>query len=237
MIRPRTLLPALLLAAASARAQTMPDARSIIDRYTAAIGGRDLWLRTDARSDSGLVVLDGDSSMYQRHWSGPASWALSYDRLKEATQNWNGYDGRLAWYEDVFDGGSLLHGADSVMYAVTGRNASLFEAGTYRTARTTGDTTLAGEPAWIVRIEHNDVVTRSIYFSKSSGLRLGERNPNSSGERLTLIQTWGTFEGRRVPTAWTVTGANLSRTFVVTQVRFVPVEARLLRAPVIANND
>ena len=205
---PTVLLGALLplLAAMPAHAQgALPSGRAVVNKFIAAMGGRDVVLAQSGRHMTGTfeVPSQGMSGALEVYGQPPNKMLVrvTIQGIGEIT---NGYDGTTAWTVNPMMGPMVL---DSLQAQQTRQQAdfyaSLYPEDQITLLETVADTTFEGTASYKVKVTTAWGETYHEFFDKQSGLMLGSQRSNASAmgtvDVLTLVSDWRTVEGMRVP--------------------------------------
>ena len=163
-------------AVAPPAAQTLPDARAIIDRHVKEIGGRQALLGYKSMHSVATV------SMPAAGISGPMeTWAtaepqrlvvkMTIDGVGEIME---GFDGTNAWSVNPMTGPMLKTGAELEEAKVDGdfRN-DLRDPKKYPTVKTLEKTTFDGRPCYKVLLTRSDGGQDTDFYDVATGLRAG----------------------------------------------------------------
>ena len=210
----RILHPSLLIAALGvaalprpmpAQAARLPDGRAVIDRFIAAIGGRDAILKHQARHFKGRLEspaqgIVGEFDLYQAAPNRMLTTA-TFPGLGTVRE---GYDGSVAWSTNpatgpmVLDGRALdqrRHGADFYI--------ALYPPEMIAGLETVGEEPFEGTPAYKVRVKTTWGEEYFEFFDQATGLQLGSvralSTPLGEIEATSVISDWRPVEGVRMP--------------------------------------
>jgi len=205
---PTVLLGALLplLAAMPAHAQgALPSGRAVVNKFIAAMGGRDVVLAQSGRHMTGTfeVPSQGMSGALEVYGQPPNKMLVrvTIQGIGEVT---SGYDGTTAWTVNPMMGPMVL---DSLQAQQTRQQAdfyaSLYPEDQITLLETVADTTFEGTASYKVKVTTAWGETYHEFFDKKDGLMLGSQRSNASPmgtvDVLTIVSDWRTVEGMRVP--------------------------------------
>jgi hypothetical protein len=209
-----------------AQAQSAPNltADQIIDRYIAATGGRDAWMKLHSRTSLGTIDLPsvGASGTVMIHEKAP-NRVLQVVILQGAVFR-QGFDGETAWSQDLADGLKVKSGPElaemkreSDFYHVVDikKFYSKFEA--------TGREQIGDASAWAVEGVDLDGVTEKMYFDAKTGLLLRSVIQRHVGDKLTTFQQdladYRQVDGVKLPFEVTQTGGDAAFTIKISEFR------------------
>jgi hypothetical protein len=217
----QTLALAALVAAAhtgTARAQQLPPARQIVDRYVAAIGGRAAVARLASQHMVAEMQGPGMTAQVESFTARP-NRMLVVMNINGATIT-TGYDGQVAWQVSptgprrVVEGAELRQLLDNAQFD---RNLDPAAASTSMT--TVGERTVEGRACWEVKIVRARGVESTHCYDKETGLLIGTRSKEGSQmgeiEVDAVILDYRDYGGVKLPTriVTTVMGQQMVTTF------------------------
>ena len=197
-------------ASAAKPAATLPAPRQIIDKYVAAIGGRDVLLK---RSSS---VMRGTFEMPAAGLRGDVFGQMAKPNKMVMSINFagigemrRGFDGATAWSIDPTSGPRVLDGAElEQMHMEADFLAALHDEKNYTSMETVELADFEGRPAYTVRLVRAGTDTTYEYFDAESGLMLGVRATRDSQmgpmTATTVLANYKDFGGLKMPTTTTV---------------------------------
>jgi hypothetical protein len=202
------LLLALLAAPAGsalAQAPALPPGRQVIERFIAAIGGRDAVLQQRTRHFTGRFEspaqgVAGDFELWQAAPNRMATIA-TLPGLGEVRE---GFDGTVAWTSNpatgpmVYDGKALdqrRHAADFYV--------ALYPPETIASLETVGEEPFEGTAAWKVKVTTTWGEQYHEFFDKATGLQLGSVRllftPLGEVEATSVVSDWRMVGNVRMP--------------------------------------
>jgi hypothetical protein len=163
-----------MLAAVPACAVDLPTADSILDKFTAATGGKALIEKVRSTQASGMFELPaagihGTIKLYNQD----PDLMYSVVDLSGVGKIEEGVNGPIAWQLSALQGARIKTGEE--------RSAALREANmkshldwhnNYKSAETTGSDTVDGKAVWVVVLTPKDGKPEKEYYDKESGLLL-----------------------------------------------------------------
>jgi hypothetical protein len=184
----------------------LPAARTLIDRYVQAIGGRDAVLRHSTIRYVGTFEMPaagvkGDLSVVQ---AAPNKTAMTMT-MPGMGQMSQGYDGTVGWSVNPMQGPRLLEGKElEQVREDAGPAAMLRSPERIRSAETIELTTMGGQSCYKVKITYNSGRQSHDCYSPESGLLVGtvqtQETPMGAIEVTTLTSDWRDFGGLKSAT-------------------------------------
>lgn len=230
MNRIRTVAVAALALAAhagTARAQQLPPAKQIVDKYVEAIGGRGMLGRFNARHTVAEMSMPsmGMTMTMDVYQARPNK---VFTRMSSAMGTFTGgYDGSVAWSNNPMQGPRILTGSElNQTLSRSEFDANLDMAASFPTMETVGQRTVNGQECWEVRMVHKTGVEMRNCFDKTTGLLVATTSKQQSemGEIETeaTYSDYQVFDGIKMPTKTTMSMAGQQ---MVTTVKSVSHEA------------
>jgi hypothetical protein len=193
-------------AAVHAQAAALPAAKTITDRYVAAVGGRDALAKVSSIEMRGTLELPAAglkadlSSMSAR----PNRRALKKN-LPGLGEVQTGFDGETAWEVNPMQGPRLLTGKElDAARDDADFEATYYDPKSYKSLETLEVTDFAGEKAYKVRAVRTSGLESTDYFSVASGLLLGRTESRETAMgTMALTITWSDYKdfgGIKFPT-------------------------------------
>jgi hypothetical protein len=217
--------------AQSAGAQTLPSAKSLMEKHDAAVGGRAAMDKhTSIHETVSLSIaaanMNGVVDVYQ---SKPN---LYFSKTSFAQGEFlTGYDGTTAW-------GVAPQGAqvlDAVAAEPIKRQADFFadyyNPGAIKSAETVEITDFEGQRCYKVKIVHTDDTEATIYFDSATGLRAGQSAIMQGVPSTQLMSDYKTFGGVMMPTKRVTKIQGAEVVMQVTAVEFDKVEPTVYALP------
>jgi hypothetical protein len=193
----------------SAQAQTsssLPAARTLIDRYVQAIGGRDAVLRHNTIRYVGTFEVPaagvkGDLSVVQ---AAPNKTAMTMT-MPGMGQMSQGYDGTVGWSVNPMQGPRVLEGKElEQLREDAGPAAMLRSPDRIRSAETIELTTMGGQSCYKVKITYHSGRESFDCYSPETGLLVAtiqkQETPMGTIEVTTLTSDWKDFGGLKSAT-------------------------------------
>jgi hypothetical protein len=184
----------------------LPAARTLIDRYVKAIGGREAVMRHSTIRYVGTFEMPaagvkGDLSLVQ---AAPDRMAMTMN-IPGMGQMLTGYNGTIGWAVNPMQGPRVLEGAElDQLRDQAGPSAMLRSSDRIRSAETVELTTLGGQSCYKVKITFTTGRESYDCYSPETGLLVGmvqrQESPMGSVEVTTVVSDWKEFGGLKVPT-------------------------------------
>ena len=192
--------------AASAQAAALPPAQQIIDRYVAAIGGRDAILRHSSYRATGAFEMPaaGIRGDLELAHAKPNKMAMKVT-IPGLGEMVSGYDGTVGWSVNPMQGPRLLEGKELEQMSSEAEFGNWLRAGSNITSRETVERTeMAGRPCYKVRIVWKSGRESFDCYSTETGLLIGttttQESPMGSVQVTSLVDEYKDFSGVKYAT-------------------------------------
>ncbi|MBX3379181.1 MAG: hypothetical protein KF805_03740 [Phycisphaeraceae bacterium] len=205
MLEPPAPAPTSAPSPAPEVAQNLPDAKSIMDTYLAAIGGTDRLKQIKSRKvtlnmEVPAMGMKGHVQIYQM----PPAMAYSETEIAQIGKIQQGSDGETVWESNVMMGTRILTGSEREAFLRGMRfNADYDYEDTFKSLKTTGVENVSGKPAYVVELENKDGTKETRLFDKETGLMVGMRTVTMSqmGEikSETVFSDYRDVSGVKIP--------------------------------------
>lgn len=188
---------ASLAPAPQAHAQSLPEARQIVDAYTQAIGGTDAISRASHRHVKGeMTMAAAGLTMTMEMWQARPNKMLMVMNIPGMGEMRTGYDGETAWSSNPMQGPRIIEGAEMEQ---TLRQAD-FDANLrfdhmFPTLETVERTEMAGRPCYRVRMVATNGDEAFGCFDTETKLLLGMTSRTES--EMGTVETNIAFEDYR----------------------------------------
>ena len=192
--------------AATTTSSSLPAARTIIDRYVQAIGGRDAVLRhTSIRSVGSFEMpaagVKGNLTVVQ---VAPNKMGMTID-LPGMGQMVTAYDGTVGWSINPMQGPRVLEGKELAQIREdAGPAAMLRPADRVRSVETVERTTMNGQSCYKVKVTTLSGRETFDCYSTETGLLVGmtgtQDSPMGQVQVTTLFDDWKEFGGLKAAT-------------------------------------
>lgn len=192
--------------AAASTTATLPSARSVIDAYVQAIGGRAaVMARKSVRSTATLEVPAAGLKADIESSSMAPNKLIVKTTMPGLGELMQGYDGTTAWAIDPMQGARVLTGPElEQMKAQADFVAELRDPAGYTSMDVVADTTFETRPAYKLRLVRKSGEEVREYYDKESKLLLGTQTTVQTGmgpvEATTIRQDYKQVGGLLVPT-------------------------------------
>jgi hypothetical protein len=217
---------------------SLPAARTIIDRYVQAIGGRDAVLRRNSIRSVGTFEMPaagmkGNLTVVQ---ATPNRMAMTID-LPGMGQMITGYDGTVGWSVNPMQGPRILEGKELEQLSENaGPAAMLRPADRIRSAETVELTTMNGQPCYKVKIVSPSGRETFDCYSTETGLLVAmtatQESPMGSVPVTTLFDDWKDFGGLKSATKVRLQMLGQEQVLTIDRVEFdSPADAKALEIP------
>lgn len=176
--------------AAAASAQDLPKAEQLIEKYIAAIGGKDALSKVKSLKATGTIAIPqagitGDVEMTQSE--GKMLMVMDMPGVGKQTV---GFNGDVAWQDSELTGPQVLEGAMVEDLKFQAKIDGYSDAAAYfDSMETVGQESFAGEDAYKVLAKKKGSPDRTMYFSQKSGLIIGAEGEQDSGFGAMKITT------------------------------------------------
>lgn len=212
-------------------AQRVPTAEEVIARHAAASGGADALNKHTSIKLSGTVnITPGDLTGTIETLRGRGNRFVEKMVFSTLGVVSRGYDSTVAWVMDPH-GPALLTGADADAAEAEGNwyHAFLVPPGLLQARVDSAE--YAGEPAWQLTYAAELGMEASAFFSRATGLRLGETRAMPGGDAGTTESAYKDFGGVKLPTVVTNRTRAGSMVITIDSVEFDRVPAAALALP------
>jgi len=232
------LLPVFVVLAAGGevRAQSLPQAREIVDRYVDAVGGEAaLRRRTSWKAQGRFSVpasgLAGELEAYQA--PGRMFARINIPGIGELLR---GYDGTVGWSMNPLEGPRILDGPELAQTREElSRGATLRDSTVVSSLQTLEKTTMNGEECWKVKVVWKSGRESIDCYSVSSALLIATEGktttPMGEFQYTTDIHDYKQFGDVRIATRVVQRALGQEQVVTTESVRFGPVDAALFALP------
>ncbi|MBS0191384.1 MAG: hypothetical protein U0573_09995 [Phycisphaerales bacterium] len=192
-------------APAAAPQESLPDAKTLIEKHIEAIGGREKLKQVKSRSSSSTIEVPaagvkGTTKVYQA----PPAYMFTETEIGGIGKVAQGFDGEYAWETSVMTGPRLLSGKEADIYARSAKfNAEIDYLEDYKSLKTIGSDTVGGAAVYVVEMIDKNGISEKRLYDQQSGLLVGLRTkmPSQMGEidSETTLSDYKEVGGIRVP--------------------------------------
>jgi len=165
----------LVTGAASAEAQRLPRARYVVERYVAAIGGREAIARAQHRHTvTEVAMADVGIRMTVETFQARPNLIFVQMDVPGVGPVTSGYNGLVGWTVNPQYGARLLEGAElAESLRQADFDGSLDPGRSFPRMRTVGEKVVEGRPCWNVRLSAAGGMELQSCFDKETGLMVG----------------------------------------------------------------
>jgi hypothetical protein len=210
----------------SSAAETLPSARSIIDRHLAAIGGRAAVLSHTSSHANGSMTMSGSGiTGVVEIFAAKPNKSLVKINLGGIGEVTEGFDGVNGWSISPITGPSLAQGKeleekkfDADFYS------DLHEPGRYTSMKTVEKTTFGGRPCYKVSLVRTNGTEDFDFYDVETGLKAGAmvtRESQMGPMSVTQITSdYKNFAGLLLPTTLKQTAMGVEQVLKLTAIEF-----------------
>jgi len=232
------LLPVFVVLAAGGevRAQSLPQAREIVDRYVDAVGGeaalrRHTSWKAQGRFSVPASGLAGELEAYQA--PGRMFARINIPGIGELLR---GYDGTVGWSMNPLEGPRILDGPELAQTREElSRGATLRDSTVVSSLQTLEKTTMNGEECWKVKVVWKSGRESIDCYSVSSALLIATEGktttPMGEFQYTTDIHDYKQFGDVRIATRVVQRALGQEQVVTTESVQFGPVDAALFALP------
>ncbi len=233
----RAVASLAFLAPAALAAQDLPDAKALLAKHEAAMGGRaaldkhSSMLQTGTLS-IGAMGIEGPLKIYRAK---PNKFLFSVS-LGPIGEQLRGYDGTVAWQIQPQQGPSVLSGAEAeAAKQQADFFADLGDASRFKEVATVGLVDFEGRKAWKVKGTTVSGSEVQVMFDAETGLQAGaissQESPMGKVEITQVISEYKDFGGVKFPTKTVQRLPQVEITLTITDVTFDSVDAAVFNLP------
>jgi len=228
---------------AAEKTAALPSARSIIDRYITAIGGKAAVKKPTSRFITGRFELpaQGMGGPFEISAAAPDRMLLKIT-LQGLGEMARGYDGQVGWAIDPAIGPRLLVGGelDEVRYSAD-FYSDLYEPSSFTSMRVVERAPFEGRDCYTVQLVRRSGLELTEYFNVDDGLKRGTRMNSTSPMGtvpgvVTVLDGYRDFGGVKVPTTARQKAMGVESVLTIERVEYdrVPADAFALPPPIAA---
>jgi hypothetical protein len=234
---------ALMLAALSAipsiaSAQAgLPEARSLVDKYIAAIGGREKILGYNSATTKGTfeVPAQGVTGDYELNTSRPNLMAMRINipGLGEIT---SGFNGTVAWSNNPMQGPHVMSGPELESVKDQADPETVFRpASKLNSMKTVEKTQMGGQECYKVEVAWKTGRTSFDCYSTATGLLIGasakQETQMGAVDVMTTFADYKDFDGVKRPTRVTQEAMGIQQVMTLKSVEYNKVDAKAFELP------
>jgi hypothetical protein len=215
------------LQAGAARAQGLPPAQQVVEKYVQAVGGRDAMSRWTKRHLTGEVsVPAAGMTMTMESWYARPNRMLTKVEMQGMSMA-QGVNNGVAWSNSPMQGARILSGDEAKQVLELQNFDNNFDlTKVFASMETVGDRTVDGRPCWNVKMVTAGGIEVHNCFDKETGLLVGATMKQHSQmgdiDTESVMSDYRDFDGVKMPTKITV---SFGPQQMVTTVRSVTHEA------------
>jgi len=224
-------------AAAAEADTTLPKATDIIARYMKEVGGADRINSFTSRHESGTVELSGQglTGTFDIYTATPSKFLLKITLGPIGTIQ-SGYDGKVGWSLNPFQGPQLMEGKQLTQLQDQADFYPTYTVGEkYTTIETVERTTYEGEESYKVRLVSKAGFETMEYFSVKTGLLVGTTSTAETEAGSlpvsTFVSDYKKFDGLLVPTKTVQKAASQQLVFTITAIEHNSVKSETFDLP------
>ena len=223
--------------AAAKPAVSLPAPRQIVDKYIAAIGGRDALVRRSSSSMRGTFEMPaaGLRGEVVGHMAKPNKMvmAITFPGIGEMR---SGFDGTTAWSIDPTSGPRVLEGAELAQAKIQADFlAALHDEKSFTSMETVELADFEGKKAYTLRLVRPGNDTTYEYFDAESGLLIGTRATRDTQmgpmTATSVMTNYKDFGGLQMPTTTTVKTMGQEIVMTVTSIEWDKAEPMAFELP------
>src|SRR3954462_14810944 len=220
-----------------ASSTALPSARSVIDRYVEAIGGRKAILAHSSTHATGTMSMpsSGVSGNVEVYSAKPnkSFVKLTLGGIGDVLE---GFDGTIGWSVSSITGPMLATGKELEQKKFDAAyDADLHEPGRYKSMQTVEKTTFEGRPCYKVSLTHMDGTVDVEYYDVQNRFKVGtvatRDSPMGSVEVTQLYSDYKKFGDLMVPTTMKQSTTGVQHVLTFTAVEFDNVEPSVFEPP------
>ncbi len=187
-----------------ARAQTLPTAKSLLEKHDAAVGGRAAMDKHTSMHETvtlSIAAANISGTMEEFH-SKPNLYLIKQSFAGNNLTS--GFDGKTAWAIAPGAGPQVLDSAATAALKVQADFFSdYYDPSKIKSAETLEITDFEGARCYKVKIVHKDDSERIVYFDSATGFRAGQTETASMNgqqmERTLVMSDYKDFGGVKIP--------------------------------------
>jgi hypothetical protein len=230
------LLALPLVAPHAASAEALPEARTIVDRFLAAVGAERL-LERNSMTSSGTFTIPGQGLEGKLTIYAQAPRRISVEtEIPGIGKMRSGFDGAVGWSVDPFTGAQLL--ADQALDQMRDQanyHALLYRAEDYPSLTVVGRTEFQGTPCWELEVVARSGLKSTHYFAVDTGLLLGmqfiQHSPMGEIPVTTVIKEYRDFDGLKIAAVSEQSMMGMQQIMTVESVSFADLDDAVFALP------
>ena len=224
-------------APAATKAASLPTPRQIVDKYVAAIGGREALLKRSSSTMRGTFEMPaaGLRGEVVGHTAKPNKMvmSISFPGIGEMR---SGFDGTTGWSIEPTSGPRVLEGPELAQTQMQADFlAALHDEKNYSSMETVELADFEGKKAYTLRLVRAGIDTSYEYFDAETGLLVGSKATRDTQmgpmTATTVMTNYTDFGGVRLPATTTVKTMGQEIVMSVTSVEWDTVEPAAFELP------
>ncbi|MGA8102498.1 MAG: hypothetical protein WB869_10110, partial [Candidatus Acidiferrales bacterium] len=202
--KPATPAPAAAAQAAATPAEVDPQASAILDRYVAAIGGRDAWAKYSSRVSKGTIEIPAMSMTGTVEVSEKAPNKMRSVVSIGETPFQQGFDGVIGWADDPQNGPRLLQGRELEELKRDAEYARPLNLRTlYSQIKFVGKEKLGDREVQVIEVSSPQTGSEKMYFDSQNSLLLrvvaNRAGPDGNNSVESMLDDYADIDGMKLP--------------------------------------
>ena len=217
--------------------ESLPSARTLIDKHIAAVGGREKLLAHQSATVKGAfeVPAQGISGTYVLHSARPNKLLMTIT-VPGIGDIASGYDGTVAWSDNPMQGARVLEGKElESMKESTGSDAELRDPSVITSAETVEKTTMGAQSCYKVKLVWKSGRTSYDCYAVDNGLRVAtsaqQETQMGAIDVSTTLADYKDFGGVKRPSKMTQEMMGVQQVMTVSSVEYDTVPAGAFDLP------
>ncbi len=222
--KPATPAPAAAAQAAATPAEVDPQASAILDRYVAAIGGRDAWAKYSSRVSKGTIEIPAMSMTGTVEVSEKAPNKMRSVVSIGETPFQQGFDGVIGWADDPQNGPRLLQGRELEELKRDAEYARPLNLRTlYSQIKFVGKEKLGDREVQVIEVSSPQTGSEKMYFDSQNSLLLrvvaNRAGPDGNNSVESMLDDYADIDGMKLPMTVHQTAGSTSYVVHLTSVK------------------
>jgi hypothetical protein len=222
--KPATPAPAAAAQAAATPAEVDPQASAILDRYVAAIGGKDAWAKYSSRVSKGTIEIPAMSMTGTVEVSEKAPNKMRSVVSIGDTPFQQGFDGVIGWADDPQNGPRLLQGRELEELKRDAEYARPLNLRTlYSQIKFVGKEKLGDREVQVIEVSSPQTGSEKMYFDSQNALLLrvvaNRAGPDGNNTVESMLDDYADIDGMKLPMTVHQTAGSTSYVVHLTSVK------------------
>jgi hypothetical protein len=222
--KPATPAPAAAAQAAATPAEVDPQASAILDRYVAAIGGKDAWAKYSSRVSKGTIEIPAMSMTGTVEVSEKAPNKMRSVVSIGDTPFQQGFDGVIGWADDPQNGPRLLQGRELEELKRDAEYARPLKLRTlYSQIKFVGKEKLGDREVQVIEVSSPQTGSEKMYFDSQNALLLrvvaNRAGPDGNNTVESMLDDYADIDGMKLPMTVHQTAGSTSYVVHLTSVK------------------